>query len=112
MSARSRALSLRSTGRSSPMRLKVMHDPVLGWIGGHDFQVAPLAERKQRVARAAAGMHSPHGRAHTSFLFHEIDSAIKIAATDNEVIEQGGHLSVVFRVRRPGNRRHGKRAAG
>jgi hypothetical protein len=57
-------------------------------------------------------MHSPHGGAHTSVLFHEIDSAIEIAATDNEVIEQGGHLIVLFRVRRPGNRRPGKRAAG
>ncbi len=49
---------------------------------------------------------------HAGIFFNEVDAAIEIVAADNDVIEQGGHLVVIFLVCRPGYTRHGQRAAG
>ncbi len=34
---------------------------------------------------------------HAGIFFNEVDAAIEIVAADNDVIEQGGHLVVIFR---------------
>jgi hypothetical protein len=57
-------------------------------------------------------MDSADGRADSGLLLDEFDAAIEIVATENDVIEQCGHLIFLFRVRRQGCGRRGERASG
>ena len=88
--------------------LREADDVLLLGVRRHDFQVAALAEREERVAGAAAGMHSAKRGADASVLLEEIDAAIEIAAAENDVVEQRRH--VIF-VCRPGSGGRDKRAA-
>jgi len=77
--------------------LREVDDSLLRGIRRDDFQVTALAERKQGVARAAAGMDSADGGADPGVLFDELHAEIEVVATENDVIEQSRHL-VFFRV--------------
>src|ERR1700687_3505806 len=79
---------------------------VLLGIWRNDFQVAALAEREQRVACAAAGMHAAKCCADTGALLDKCDAAIEIAAAEKDVIEQSGHLIIS-----EGDRRSDERSA-
>ena len=81
----------------------------LRWIGGDDFEIATgiqfaaagLAQRKQGVARAAAGMDAAECGGHAGMFFDKRDAAFEIAAAEKNVIEQNGNP-----LRCPRNRRH------
>src|SRR6266851_2467752 len=92
--------------------LRVVDDLALLRVRSDDFQVAALTERKQRVARPPAGMDSADGGAHAGVFLDKGDAAIEIVAAENDVIEQSGHVFVVFRVRGPGDGRRYNRASG
>src|SRR5712691_9279210 len=79
--------------------LREVNDRPLRRIWGDDFEITALAERKERVACAAAGMDAAERGANAGFLFDEIDAAVEIAAAENDVVEQSGHLLVILRVR-------------
>ena len=82
--------------------LREVDNFLLRGIRRDNFQVTALAERKQGVARAAAGMDSADGGADAGVLLDELHAEIEVLATENDVIEQGRHL-VFFRVvRGPG----------
>src|SRR6266849_1582437 len=66
---------------------------VLGGIGRHDLQVFSFTQRKQGVARAAAGMNAAECGAHTGVFLNEVDAAIEIVAAENEVIEQSRKIA-------------------
>src|SRR6266478_8339631 len=76
--------------------LREVHNFLLRGIRGDDFQVTALAERKQGVARAAAGMDSADGGADAGVLLDEFHAEIEIVAAENDVIEQSRHL-IFFR---------------
>src|SRR5215475_9264736 len=76
-------------------------------IGRDDFQIATLAEREQCVLRSASWMDAAKRRANAGALFDEGNAAVKIATTEQDVIEQRRHLLC-----RPGNAWRGHRAAG
>src|ERR1700687_1208505 len=92
--------------------LREVNDLPLRRIRGDDFQIAALAQREERVASAAAGMNASECGAHARIFFNEVDAAIEIVAADNDVIEQSGHLVVIFLVCRPGDARRNNRASG
>src|SRR5260370_901300 len=77
-----------------------------------DFQTGALCEREERVGGAAAGMDCGKGGAHAGDLFDQIDAAIEIVGAENDVIEQSGHLIVLFRALSPREEWRGQRAAG
>src|SRR5882762_9118251 len=91
--------------------LREVNDLPLRRIRGDDFQIAALAQREERVASAAAGMDASESGAHAGIFFDEIDAAIEIVAADNNVIEQCGHLVVIFRAVGPCDGWRGKDAA-
>src|ERR1700674_451635 len=91
--------------------LREVHDLLLSRVRGDDFQIAALSERKECVARASAGMDSANGWVHTDALLDEFDAPIEIVATENEVIEQCGHLIFLVRVHRPSIQWRGHRSA-
>src|SRR5260370_7095105 len=92
--------------------LREMADLLLSRGRGDDFQVAAVSERAGCVARAAAGMDSANRGAHAGALFDQFAAAIEIVSAEKDVIEQCGHLIVLFRVRRPGYGRRGECASG
>ena len=61
---------------------------VLLGVGRNDFEIAPLAEGKQRVACAASGMNAAKRGADTGVLCDRVDGTIEVAATEQNVIEQ------------------------
>jgi hypothetical protein len=77
----------------------------LRWIGSDDFQVAALAEREERVARAASGMDAADGGKNAGSLLDKFDALIEVVAAEKDVIEQSGHIVVLFRVRGPSDGR-------
>src|SRR6267143_4445002 len=70
--------------------LREVDNFLLRGIRGDDFQVTALAERKQGVARAAAGMYSADRWADAGVLLDELHAEIEVVAAENDVIEQGG----------------------
>src|SRR5229473_7445329 len=91
--------------------LRVVDDFALLRVRSDDFQVAALAEREECIARAAAGMDSADGGADADVLFDKFDAAVEIVAAEKDVIEQGGHLVVIFLARRPRDGRRYNRAS-
>ena len=63
-------------------------------IGRDDFEIPPLAEGKQRVARAATGMDSADGGADTDAVLDKGDAGVEIVAAEKNVVEQGGYLFI------------------
>src|SRR5229473_3197694 len=92
--------------------LRVVDDFALLRVRSDDFQVAALAEREECIAGAAAGMDSADGGADADVLFDKFDAAIEIVAAEKDVIEQCGHLVVIFLARRPVDGRRHNRASG
>src|SRR6266446_4208206 len=82
--------------------LREVDDFLLRGIRGDDFQVTALAERKQGVARAAAGMDSADGGADAGVLLDELHAEIEVVAAEKDVIEQSGRLLFFRVVRGPG----------
>jgi hypothetical protein len=75
-------------------------------IGRDDFEILTLAEREQRVARAAAGMDSADGGAHTGVVLDEGDAGVEIVAAKKNVVQQGRYLIIC-----EGERRRDERSA-
>src|SRR5216684_1379818 len=82
--------------------LREVRDFLLRGIRRDDFQVTALAERKQGVARAAAGMDSADGWADAGVLLDELHAQIEVVAAENDVIEQSRQLIFFRIVRGPG----------
>ncbi len=82
--------------------LREVYNFLLRGIRRDDFQVTALAERKQGVARAAAGMDSADGGADAGVLLDELHGEIEVVAAENDVIEQSRHLIFFRVVRGPG----------
>ena len=61
-------------------------------IGSDDFEVAASAERKKSVLRAAARVNSAKCRAYAGVPFDKIDTALKIAAAEKDVVEHRRYL--------------------
>src|SRR5882762_4907077 len=80
-------------------------------IGSDDFQVAALTQREESVACAAARMDPADGGENAGSLLDKFDALIEIVAAENDVIEQSGHVIVVFIARDPQNRRSRESAA-
>src|SRR6267378_2167405 len=64
--------------------LRVVDDFRLGGIRRDDFQVTALAESKQGVARAAAGMDSSDGGPDAGVLFDELHAEIEVVAAEKD----------------------------
>src|SRR5713101_5582745 len=82
--------------------LREVDNFLLPGIRRYDFKVTAPAERKQGVARAAAGMDSTDGGADAGVLLDELHAEIEVVAAENDVIEQGGHVLFFRVVRGPG----------
>src|SRR6267378_8102519 len=82
--------------------LREMHNFLLRGIRGYFFKVTAPAERKQGIARAAAGMDSADGGADAGVLLDELYAEIEVVAAENDVIEQSGRLLFFRVVRGPG----------
>jgi hypothetical protein len=61
-------------------------------IGSDDFEIAAIAEREERVLRAAAGMNAAEDGADAGVAFDEGDSRFEILDAEEKVIKQGGDL--------------------
>jgi len=75
----------------------------LGGVGGDDFKIMPVAERKQRVARTAPRMHAAQGGSDPSMLLDGGDASVKVAGAEQDVVEHGGHVN-----RSPGKAKRGE----
>src|SRR6266446_1987308 len=76
--------------------LREVYNFLLRGIRRYVFHVTAIAERKQGVARAAAGMDSADGGADAGVLLDELHGEIEVVAAENDVIEQSRHL-IFFR---------------
>jgi len=58
----------------------------------NDFEIAALAERKQSVLRAAAGVYATKLPADAGVFFHEVDSPLEVAAAEKDMVKHGRNL--------------------
>ena len=68
--------------------LRELLDAVLFRIGRNHFEIAALAEGKQRVARATTRMNTAKRSAYAGMLLDKVDAAIQVVTTKENVIEQ------------------------